>query len=128
MYEYAGNARKDIVSVLKKPNEDENNEMNIETPIIDVRLQTCLQQVYSWWAQEQFEQNSHNKYNMTSVGSLVDASLGGEVLGPGGLHGGLVHGDNRAVRVAHQAVAVGTGIHTAEAAAHKAPEVKGHLT
>ena len=38
---------KDIVSVLKKPNEDENNEMNIETPIIDVRLQTCLQQVYS---------------------------------------------------------------------------------
>ena len=45
---------------------------------------------------------------MTSVGSLVDSSLGSKVLGPGGLDCRLVHGDDGAVGVGHQAVAVGT--------------------
>ena len=45
----------------------------------------------------------------SSRGSVGNGSLSGQVLGPGGGHAGLVHGDHGAVGVGHQPVERGRG-------------------
>ena len=49
---------------------------------------------------------THTINNNDFLGSLVDSSLGSEVVGTRGLNSGFVHGDNSAVGVGHQAVTV----------------------
>ena len=49
---------------------------------------------------------THTINNNDFLGSLVDSSLGGKVVGTGSLDSGLVDGDNGTVGVSPQAVAV----------------------
>jgi len=49
---------------------------------------------------------THTINNNDFLGSLVDSSLGGKVVGTGSLDSGLVDGDDGTVGVSHQAVAV----------------------
>ena len=46
--------------------------------------------------------------NICSHLPLVDGALGGEVVSPGGLHGGLIHGNHGAVGVGNQSEGTGT--------------------